>query len=272
MVFDAIGTRWVIDAEIDDRLAREILLTIEGFDRTYSRFRKDSLVVKHSKKPGLPELPDEGKKMLELYRKLYDLTNGLFTPLVGYALTQAGYDSTYSLKPSKITPAPIWSNKISEPVLLDFGALGKGRLIDIVGEILSTHGIGDYTIDAGGDILYKNSDKPIRIGLEHPDNPKKAIGYVNLMNQSICGSSGNRRKWDRFHHIINPKTLTSPSDILATWVVSDTAILADAISTCLFLVKPEKLVEEFKFEYLILYPDFSISKSKKLDGELYYNN
>jgi len=149
--FSAIGTHWQIDLDpsVPEKQSSEIFKKIyeriEEFDRTYSRFRPDSLVTEISLQAGEYQLPADSALLLTLYRKLYDLTDGLFTPLVGQLLSDAGYDATYSLQEKKLHPVPAWSNvhtyhesilTTTEPVLLDFGAGGKGYLVDIIsGEI-----------------------------------------------------------------------------------------------------------------------------------------
>ncbi|MEK7118155.1 MAG: FAD:protein FMN transferase, partial [Patescibacteria group bacterium] len=64
---------------------------------------------------------------------------------------------------------------------------------------------------------------------------------------------------------------TSPNHMLATWVIASTAMLADALATCLSFVPPERLQSTFDFEYLILLPDRSINCSKDFAVELFTN-
>lgn len=127
----------------------------------------------------------------------------------------------------------------------------------MLGELLTKNGIDSFSIDAGGDILLRNF--PSTIGLENPNNPHEVIGSVEIQNGSLAGSSGNRRKWGSFHHLINPKTLTPANDILATWTLADSTLIADAVSTCLFFVQPEKISE--KFEYVIVRSDLKVRSS-----------
>ena len=70
---------------------------------------------------------------------------------------------------------------------------------------------------------------------------------------------------------LNPKTKKPAENILSVWVIAKTALIADGLTTALFFVNPEKLKKEFDFEYLILYPDFTIKKSPNFFAELYYN-
>lgn len=283
--FEAIGTHWQID--IQDDLSKEagvVLLQkihdrISEFDLNYSRFRKDSLVTKMSKESGDFELPEDAELMFTLYKKMYDVTSGLVTPLIGQVIVDAGYDANYSLVPKELIKPKTWDEVIRwenpkltllEPTILDFGAAGKGYLVDIVSEIIEKYGIGSYCVDAGGDMRQRNvNGESLKVGLEHPNDNTMAIGTIDILNQSLCGSAGNRRKWRDFHHVINPDTLSSPKDILAIWTLAETTMLADILTTGLFFVGPEILQKHFKFEYLVLKADFSIEKSASFNAEIF---
>lgn len=283
--FEGIGTHWTIDitkelsSEEEALLLDKIKSRIDIFDKTYSRFRTDSLVSKMSEAPGEYSLPDDADKMLTLYKQVYDVTGGLVTPLIGQVLVDAGYDATYSLVPKNPVKPLSWEEvlewknpvlKIKKPELLDFGAGGKGYLVDIVSEILESEGIADYCVDAGGDMRQRSgSGEGLVVGLEHPEDLESVVGSVKILNQSLCGSAGNRRKWADYNHVINPETLTSPKHILAVWTLADTTLLADILTTALSFVKPEILRENFKFEYLILNSDYTIEKSEGFNAELF---
>ncbi|MEK7615167.1 MAG: FAD:protein FMN transferase, partial [Patescibacteria group bacterium] len=239
--FEAIGTHWQIDlpSELPKGFQYEVMSQIreriEMFDQQYSRFRSDSLVTAMSQKSGTYLLMDDAEPMLNLYKQLYDLTDGAFTPLIGQTLVQAGYDASYSLQSTQLTRPLSWEDVISythpnlllsQSALLDFGAAGKGYLVDLVGEVLKKNGVQTFCIDAGGDILHVDAQEQIlRVGLEDPQDTTRVIGVATIENESICGSAGNRRAWGTFHHTINPHTLTSPNHMLATWVIASTAML-----------------------------------------------
>jgi thiamine biosynthesis lipoprotein len=283
--FEAIGTSWQIDIQNNLSQDAEVVLLqkikerIDIFDRNYSRFRADSLVTLMSQKEGEYALPADAELMIDTYRKIYEATNGLVTPLIGKVLSDAGYDAEYSLIEKEMSPAPAWDKvmdwnapilSLKESALLDFGAAGKGYLVDIVSEILEDYGITSYCVDAGGDIRQRNAaDEVLRVGLENPVEFSEIIGVANVLNRSLCGSAGNRRKWGRFHHIIDPHKLESPKEILAIWTMADTTLVADIATTGLFFVPPEKLLPYFQFEYLIVREDFSIEKSNNFSGEVF---
>lgn len=256
--FESLGTQWVIESNGD--IPTQIESWLSKFENTYSRFIYDSLLNRISLTPGRYQLDSDGQKILDYYRQFYKLTNGLFSPLIGQNLVQAGYNSKYTLSTSLLTDIPLFEDffeynppyvETKKSCQLDFGGIGKGYAIEQVKNILLSTNSDYFYINAGQDI-YIHSSAPIEVALENPHNPEEAIGIAKISNQSICGSSGNRRHWGKFHHIINPQTKLSPSEIVATWVVADNPTIADTISTCLFLVPPQKLLTEFDFEYLII--------------------
>lgn len=275
--FEAIGTHWTIEffeplkKELAAKLEEGIQKRIALFDKNYSRFRADSMVATMSKRPGIYSLPTDAKKLLDTYKTFYELTGGAMTPLAGQLLADAGYDSEYSFKSKPLSPPPAWNDvldydfpllTLAQPVLLDFGAAGKGYLVDIICGLIKRAGISAYCVDGGGDISYRNpTGQVIDVGLEHPDQPDQVIGVAALLDQSICGSSGNRRAWGGFNHIIDPRSLESPRNIKALWVTAKTTLLADALSTALYFVPPASLLKRYNFEYALLFEDYSLEHS-----------
>lgn len=288
LAFEAIGTGWSIDLVVEPSRARTISKRIadriSDFDKTYSRFRADSWVTK-IREPGSYSVPRDFKSIYSLYQKLYAQTDGAVTPLIGDAMERAGYDANYSLSPGDLKAIPKLEDTlqldqntlhVKYSCVLDFGAAGKGYLVDILGNLMLEEDIQDFLIDAGGDILHhspapilRSAPVGIEIALEDPKNPKKAIGTVVINNQSICGSASNRRVWGDMHHIIDPRSLTPTQEVAATWVVADTTMEADGLATALFFAEPEVLTD-FDFEYVILKADNSIIKSKGFPGEVFH--
>ncbi|MBI3889859.1 FAD:protein FMN transferase, partial [Candidatus Saccharibacteria bacterium] len=190
MQFDAIGTRWVIETTkpLSAQIQRSIYRRVELFDRIYSRFRDDSLVELLTKKPGTYTFPEDSIELVRWYQLLYVASEGALTPLVGDVLNNLGYDKTYSFTVRDVKPVELWEDimtwhgstvTIRKPVTLDFGAAGKGYLVDIVGSLLEANGIVEYVIDASGDIRQRGQEMQV-VGLEHPDDPTRVIGTATL--------------------------------------------------------------------------------------------
>jgi thiamine biosynthesis lipoprotein len=283
--FEAIGTHWRIeigqplDATHATAVEAAMHAHIELFDKRYSRFRPDSLIAEMSRKAGTYQLPPDAQPLFDLYRELYGLTAGAVTPLIGQVLSDAGYDASYSLQPKKLVSPPTWNDALTydfptlttkQPVLLDVGAAGKGYLVDEIAALLREHDIHDCMINAGGDIFHHtDGQKSLRVGLEHPGDTTKVIGIATIHNQSICGSSGNRRAWQGYHHIMDPHTLRPVQDVTAVWVTAETTLLADALSTCLFFVSPKVLKTKYTFEYALLRTDYSLEHSLAFPAEFF---
>lgn len=279
--FEAIGTAWQVesDEELPDAVRRGVLDRIEAFDRTWSRFRPDSVVTALAEAPGRVELPEEAGPLLDLYRRLDRLTDGAVTPLVGRTLADLGYDAAYSLRPSA-TPStvPGWSAlsweppvlETHEPLLIDVGAAGKGLLADLVSDVLVASGTDRFTVDASGDLVHRGGED-LRVALEHPLDAKVAVGVAELApGSALCASAVNRRAWgDGLHHVLDGRTGRPTQDVLATWVVADTCLLADGAATAAFFVPPARLDAELGVASARLLSTGRLEWSATFPGEMF---
>ncbi|MCY7413116.1 MAG: FAD:protein FMN transferase [Salinibacterium sp.] len=279
--FEAIGTHWQIDTvdPVEDTLRAAIADRVERYDRTWSRFRSDSLVSQIGERAGQWILPDEAGELFELYRGLYLATGGAMSPLVGRSLDAIGYDRGYSLRPSgSPVAAPTWDEAVAwdgealttlRPVSLDIGAAGKGHLVDLVGAVLGDSGHSQFVIDASGDIRHWGADL-LRVGLEDPRDTTKAIGIARISNAAICSSATNRRQWGTgLHHVVDALTGLPTSTIVATWAIAPTALAADGLATALFFTDPARLSELFDFRWVRLDATGRVEFSPDFDGELF---
>lgn len=134
-----------------------------------------------------------------------------------------------------------WSRfRPDAPAVIDVGALGKGRLVDVVADHLLTlpeaTAEGGVVVDAGGDIRVLGAPAaPERIALEHPYDPSRAVGVWQLTTGALCASAVNRRAWgEGLHHVLDARTGEPVRQVAATWALAPTAMLADALATALF--------------------------------------
>ncbi|MFT4231124.1 MAG: FAD:protein FMN transferase [Microbacterium sp.] len=279
--FDAIGTVWEIETSSvltpAARLAVESL--IAAFDRDWSRFRPDSLVSALARGAGVVPAPPDAVDMLDAYVALSVATDGAVNPLVGASLERLGYDAAYSLR---AVGAPVaaprdwrerlaWTDEtmlLTEPALLDVGALGKGRLVDSVLDIVSQWTEGDVVVDAGGDLVARGA--PVRVGLEHPYDPTRAIGVVELRDGALCASAANRRAWgDGLHHVLDARTGAPVHTVVATWALSSTAMRADAVATALFFEGGDRLAHEWDVQWVRMLSDGRVEYSPGSPAELF---
>jgi len=123
------------------------------------------------------------------------------------------------------------------------GGIVKGYAIDRVCEVLTSKGIEDALVDIGGDIRAMGA-KSWRIGIVDPRAEGELLGVIQLENKAIA-TSGDYRRYhligaERIHHIINPKTGEPARDSISTTVVAQNSLIADALSTGIFVIGPEK--------------------------------
>jgi len=283
--YESMGTKWKIfiwddiDNSFFHELQTSILKQSKEFDETYSRFIKTSLVWELTQKIGRVEVPQDFMNMFAWYKKLYIPSEKKFNPLIGFTISDLGYDADYTLLPKdyiRLTPdlsmtVQIMDDShiyITEPVLFDFGGIGKGYFVDKIASFLQEKNIQRFLVDGSGDVSYRGNGESVRMGLEHPDDPSKVIGVVEMKQGAMCASGSNRRKWDKYYHIVDPTKFSSPPDIIAVWVIAGTATLADALATCLFLTEPENF-SFLTFEYCILNKDYKIKRSAGFEAELF---
>lgn len=255
--FEAIGTAWTIStpAALAGPVREAVRGRICAYDAVWSRFREDSVVSRLARTGGSADLGPEAADLLSLYDDLAAATGGAVNPLIGDSLVRLGYDAQYSFRVRGLgQAAPPWSSArwdppvltLDEPALIDVGAAAKGQLVDLVTGVLREHGVTEAIVDAGGDVR-NDGPTPVRVALEHPREPAKAIGVVTLEpGRAICASAINRRVWgDGVHHVVDARLGQPTSEVLATWCTAPTAMLADGVATALFFSDTASLAERF---------------------------
>jgi thiamine biosynthesis lipoprotein len=296
-VFDAIGTRWQIDTEreVPAALRRAIAARIDQFDRDYSRFREDSLVTRLARSAGAYRVPADAQPLIEVYERLHRVTAGAVTPFVGDTLVALGYDAQYSLVPAAAAAVagaqtgqdvsatvPRLADVVADaselragsvvhtirPVTVDVGAAGKGYLVDLVAALLDDAGFDTFTVDASGDLFRRGA--PIRVALEHPYDPSKAIGVVELGDAALCASATNRRAWGNgLHHVIDGRTGLPTPQVAATWALAADARTADGVATALFFTDPTALREEFGADGVRIFSSGRLERTPTFQGEIF---
>lgn len=275
--FDAIGTSWriVTAAPASAAVRRAVADRVDAFDRAWSRFRPDSVVAAVRSGAGRHRMPDDAGPLLDLYDRLHAATDGAMSPAVGDGLEHLGYDADYSLRAGEGHRAAVdWADVRWEPphlvttvpFVLDVGAAGKGYLADLVADVVLAEqrreGVPDgargVRVDASGDLVHRpparsaRSAGPtgvpapdaLRVALEHPLRPEFAVGVATLdgtpRRRALCASATNRRTWgEGLHHVLDARTGVPVTGVLATWVVADSALVADGLATALFLLDPD---------------------------------
>ncbi|REJ04301.1 FAD:protein FMN transferase [Microbacterium bovistercoris] len=276
--FEAIGTGWEIETEgpLPATERDRVAAVIDRFDAEWSRFRADS-VVSRLAGGGEAPAPADAAAMLDLYRELSDATAGAVNPLAGGSLAALGYDAGCSLVAGAPRQAPAdWTDRLHwtdaalslhAPAVIDVGALGKGRLVDLVLAALS-HLEGRVVVDASGDLAVRGGS--IRVALEHPYDPSRAVGVVEVQDRALCASATNRRAWgDGLHHVLDARTGIPVRAWAATWALAPDAMLADAATTALFFDGGPEFADAHAVDWVRMSTDGRVQASAGFPGELF---
>lgn len=141
-------------------------------------------------------------------------------------------------------------------MMIDVGGIGKGYAVDKGMEALKSMGIQNAVINAGGDLKAigaRESDKPWRIGVQHPRAPSEILGVMEV-NDIAIATSGDYQKYfekngRRYHHILDPETGCPANGIQSVTITAKDVMDADAIATTVFVIGPEdgmKFIENTK--------------------------
>ncbi|WP_254785739.1 FAD:protein FMN transferase [Zhouia amylolytica] len=266
----ALGTTFHIQYEVAHdsiRLDDEIQTVFENMNRSMSTYIPTSDISKINKGDSTIAVDANFKEVFFTAQRIWKETNGLFDPTVGALVNAWGFGPDKPL--ARIEQEQVDSileftgfDKVSiteegyilknHPyVYFDFNALAKGFTLDLIGRMFDEHGINNYIIEIGGEILTKGKnvvkDKDWIVAVDDPtqqEGERTLIAKIKLKNKAMA-TSGNYRKFrldsltgERFVHTINPKTgYTQKSDVLSVTVIASTCMEADAYATA-FMAMP----------------------------------
>ena len=297
--YRALGTGMVIsvDSPIGDESRSAMESLIEDYERVLSRFRNNSLTATIGKAEhgGSFDFPDWCAPLFDLYDALFSATSGAIDPCVGEDLIRLGYDASMSFTVTQDAPEHLgalrgratWGQDVERhgttlvtrgPVQLDFGACGKGYLVDLLGRMLRST---QFVIDAGGDLLI-HAEQPISIALEDPEDSSRAIGVAHIVNGALCASAPSRRHWNvavnertqiAIHHLLNAIDGLPAQQTEASWAYIPAnatlnlardypAAVADGLATALFVSDATQLQRTFDFAYATLNESRQIADSR----------
>jgi FAD:protein FMN transferase len=129
----------------------------------------------------------------------------------------------------------------------DLGGIAKGLAVDMAAARLRQAGVHHGLIDLGGN-LYCLGGAPgrenWRVGIRNPNNRDELFATVSISDESVATSGSYERfvmiDGRRFGHIMNPATGQPAEGMLSVTVIAPEGILADGLSTTLFVLGPEK--------------------------------
>lgn len=268
-IVEVMGTRAhviVVAPELGlaDILGNSAIARLVALERTWSRFLPDSELSRVNANAGSPvRVSRDVELLVERAVEAWDRTDGRFDPTVLPALIAAGYDRDFrelsdapTTPPLPGIPAPgcagirITNHEVTLPVgtTIDPGGIGKGLAADLAIDLVMASGATGACVNVGGDLRVAGSapsGRPWSVAIEHPLEPGRAIGRVELHDEALVSSWRTRRSWgdpdERRHHLIDPRTGTSAwSGLAGVTVTAPDAWWAEALATAIFLAGPSE--------------------------------
>src|SRR3990172_6793641 len=130
---------------------------------------------------------------------------------------------------------------------INLGGIGKGFAADYAYNVLLRHGIRSGIIAVAGDlrVFGKRPDGSVwNIGIRHPRKKEGIMAQVHLSDMAISTSGDYERFFMkngiRHHHVLSPDTLHPSRGNQSVSVIAKDSTTADAISTAIFAMDPEK--------------------------------
>lgn len=167
-------------------------------------------------------------------------------------------------------------------MLIDLGGIVKGYAADRAVETLKRQGINSGLVSVAGDIKafgLKPDGKPWNIGIrnprpvrEHISNGSRAkdestlggeeddiMATIKLSDMAISTSGDYERYFElngkRYHHLLDPKTGYPAEGCQSVSIITNSGVFADAFSTAIFILGPErgtKILKEMSLDGIIV--------------------
>ncbi len=170
----------------------------------------------------------------------------------------------------------------SDPVQLDFGAIGKGYALDCLKERLQKEmeagSVSGAVAALGGSILVigeKPDHSPWKVAISDPENPGQPIGILEISETCCISTSGDYERFfeaggKRYHHILDRSSgYPAESDVRSVTIVSKDGFLSDALSTACFVLGKDRgmeLAKKYGAEILTVNRNGEIAFSSGLSG------
>ncbi len=265
--FDVMGTSahvefWEPDEQKARQLIERVVSEMQRIDATMSPYiesselsRINNSAANHPVKISeeLFQLLKKSVRFSEMTKGAFDITFASVGYLYDYRERKAPSDETIEQRKELINfrsmhfdDSELSVSFTKQGVRIDLGGIAKGHAVDNCISLLEKAGIQNAFVQAGGDsrLLGDKKGRLWTIGIRHPREKDKVLTQVPLENVAISTSGDYERffidKGERIHHIINPKSGKSASDSISVSIIASDSTTADALSTSVFVLGPEK--------------------------------
>lgn len=257
----------------------ELKAAMQEVDDALSLFNKDSWLSRYNagERPAPHKLADE---VISLAMSVSRETDGAFDITVAPLVNAWGFGNKQGTPPSDAQVDSLLRTVGYEHylrgkhVMLDCGAIAKGYAVDRVANVLRRHGVKNFMIEIGGEIVAEgqNADgHPWQIGVAKPTPDRSEMQEILPFSHVAMATSGNYRNYrtdslgHRYAHTIDPR-LGRPvqHSLLSATVIAPTCAQADAYATACMVMGREKaeklLAKKADVKYYLIYADGADTK------------
>ncbi len=239
----------------------EAFFEIDRLSRAISRFDETTAVAQLNREGFLKDVPPEVAEVVKRALKYYRVSNGAFDISVKPVVDLFKEKFSQGQKPpteGELREALRLVNasniefegsslRFKHPGMgITLDGIAKGYIVDRASQVLAKHRIKNHLINAGGDIRtmgHRRDKKPWTIAVQDPQKKKHYPDIIHMTDGAIATSGNYEIYFDKekmFHHIVNPSTGLSPDESTSVSVLAETAMDADALSTSVFVMNPER--------------------------------
>lgn len=143
----------------------------------------------------------------------------------------------------EVTPSQV--RLLGEPRgAITLNGIAQGFAADRVAATLRAHGVQDALIDTGevSGLGVRPGSDAWRVGIQHPRHDAAFVAVAKLAGRCLATSGDYATKFSddfRWHHLFDPRTGRSPTELMSVSIAARTALEADALSTAAFVLGAE---------------------------------
>ena len=259
-------TIWSADDARAETAASAVFREFDRLDDMMSVWKGQSDIVRINAAAGEHAVPvsSETREVLHLARQISEQTDGTFD--VTFAALSGLWKFDYQDKDESIPDRKDIERRLPlvdyRDVVVDdaagtvmlrrkgmrvnLGGIGKGYAVDRAVDILRRSGLGDFMIQAGGDMYVGGSrgDRPWRLGIRDPRGPADRSFAALDLSDATFSTSGDYERFFmkdgvRYHHIIDLRTGEPARLCRSVTLVTDRAVVADALAKGVFILGPD---------------------------------
>ena len=237
------GTVYRLTYAADSSLQAQVEQALQQVDREFSMFNEQSTVaaINRGEQPQLSAMYQE---VYQLAQQVSADTDGAFDITVAPLVNAWGFGFKTEQMP---TPEQV-DSLLQIRSQLDYSAIAKGYGCDVAARVLSQHGVGDYMVEIGGEVVtcgHNPKGEPWRVGVSKPtENEDEAaeLQAVLTVSNAAMATSGNYRRFyykggRKYAHTIDPRTgYPVQHELLSATVIAPTCAVADAYATAFMVL------------------------------------